>query len=130
MPPRALGELWSAFYRRLAASLDGEDAVACAAEHPLRAPVALFLRHRFGRQFSRHVDGTSTSTPSPGRGAEQVTTDLSISRDLLDAARTLEARYAALGLASPCGDLLDEERERQAQLTSSLDEALSGEEER
>ncbi len=130
MPPRALHALWSTFYRRLAATLDVEDAVACAAEYPPRAPVALFLRHRFGRQFCRHVEGTSSVDSSAGRRVEQVTTDLSASRELLDAARTLEARYAALGLAFPGCDLLEEERERQAKLASSLDEALSGEEER
>lgn len=130
MPPGALRELWSAFYRRLAASLDVENAVACAAQSPPRAPVALFLRHRFGRQFSRHVDWSSGPIPLPGRGTEQVTTDLTVSRALLDAARTLEARYAALGFVFPGPDLLEEERERQDQLASSLDEALSDEEER
>ena len=133
MPPRALCALWSAFYRRLAAALDVEEAAACAAKCPPRAPVALFLRHRFGRQFSRHSDGTSGFVSSPGRGTEQVTTELSVCRDLLEAARALEAKYASLGLVFPSPDLLpdllEEEQKRQARLASSLDEALSEEDE-
>ncbi len=39
-----------------AESLDVEDAMMAASQRPLLTPVVLFLRHRFGRQFTRQGD--------------------------------------------------------------------------
>ncbi len=114
MHPRVYREFWRAFYERLAASLDVEDAMMAASQRPLLTPVVLFLRHRFGRQFTRQGDDARRSPTWPTFGAgrprratpltpAQVTADLRAPRDLLDAAKTLEARYARSGSSSRAG---------------------------
>ncbi|WP_437959781.1 hypothetical protein WME76_09140 [Sorangium sp. So ce119] len=139
MHPRVSREFWRAFYQRLAAALDVEDAMMSASERPLMTPVVLFLRHRFGRQFTRQDDDTRRSPAWPTSGAgqtpagdvpltpAQVTADLSCSRDLLDAARTLEARYASLGLEFPGKALIERESQRQAGLDEALEQSLTEE---
>ncbi|WP_437639187.1 hypothetical protein [Sorangium sp. So ce854] len=137
MHPGVSREFWRAFYRQLAAALDVEDAMMSASQRPLATPVVLFLRHRFGRQFTRQGDVTRRSPAWPTFGSgpmpevpltpAQVTADLSCSRDLLDAARTLEARYASLGLEFPGKRLIQREIQRQAGLDEALDESLSSE---
>lgn len=136
MLPRASQEFWSVFYQRLAETLDAEDALTVASPRPIAAPVVLFLQHRLGRQFSRKGDESRRSATWPTHGAgetpedvapltpSQVTADLSVSRDLVDAARALQARYAALGLDFPGKDLIEKECERLAVLDAALDEAI------
>ncbi|WP_437984356.1 hypothetical protein [Sorangium sp. So ce117] len=137
MHPRVYREFWRAFYERLAVSLDVEDAMMAASQRPLLTPVVLFLRHRFGRQFTRQGDEARRSPTWPTFGAgqtpegdvpltpAQVTADLSCSRDLLDAAKMLEARYASLGLEFPGKGLIEREGQRQAALDEALEQSLS-----
>ncbi|KYF84901.1 hypothetical protein BE17_10120 [Sorangium cellulosum] len=136
MHPRVVREFWRAFYPRLAAALDVEDAMMSASQRPLVTPVVLFLRHRLSRQFAREGEETrrSPSWPTLGTGqtpAEgvpltpaQVTADLSCSRSLLDAARALEARYTSLGLEFPGKGLIERETRRQADLDEAIDRSL------
>ena len=126
---------FGAFYPRLAASLDAEDALAFAAPSPNRAPFALHLRQRFGRQLVRSEPGPGDVVFDPG-GANtrpalaDVCADLAIAGKLLDAARALERRYAASGRAFPGAGLLDRERDRQRGLAAYLDAALRRERDR
>ncbi|WP_437679668.1 hypothetical protein [Sorangium sp. So ce131] len=135
MPPPAIRDFWSAFYERLAASFDVEDAMSSAAQRPLVTPVVVFLRHRLGRQFCRPDDpalrcpawttvGTG-QTPSDQvlLTVAQVTADLSITRELLDAARRLETRYTSLGLDFPGARAVAEEHKRQCRLDEAIDES-------
>ncbi|XYI01371.1 hypothetical protein ACMHYB_17110 [Sorangium sp. So ce1128] len=136
MHPRVSREFWRAYYQRLAAALDVEDAMMSASQRPLVTPVVLFLRHRLGRQFAREGEETrrSPSWPTLGTGQTpsdgvpltpaQVTADLACSRDLLDAARELEARYASLGLEFPGKGLIERETRRQASLDEAIDQSL------
>ncbi|WP_437758215.1 hypothetical protein [Sorangium sp. So ce1389] len=136
MPRLAFRHFWRAFYERLAEALDVEDALMCAARRPLIMPVVLFLRHRFGRQFSRQGEGMRRSPTWPTHGSSQtsadvpltpaqVLADLSVSRDLLDTLGRLDARYASLGLDFPEKSLVESERRRLADLDEALDQSLS-----
>ncbi len=130
--PQALRSFWREFYRRFAEALDVEDALVSAAPHPLTVPMVLFLRHRFGRQFSRSAG--SDLDPAPGAGESvdpaQVSADLSLSGSLLEAAQSLQQRYAELGLEFPGNDLIHEERERERALASYLEALLAREKSR
>jgi hypothetical protein len=128
--PPELGRFWRAFYGRFAEALDVEDALAAATPCPLVVPVVLFLRHRFGRQFTRRAADPNDVSFDPGGAAglassAQLSAELAMSGDLLEAASALQKRYAALGREFPGKDLIDRERERQGALASYLDEALS-----
>lgn len=135
MHPGVSREFWRAFYQQLATALDVEEAMMSASQRPLTAPVVLFLRHRFGRQFTRQGDETRRSPAWPTLGSgptpdvpltpAQVTADLSCSRELLDAAKTLEARYASLGLEFPGKRLIERESRRQAWLDEAIEQSLS-----
>lgn len=128
MPEAEQARFLRAFYERFAETLDVEDALAVAAPCPLRAPVVLFLRHRYGRQFHRRAGGPLDVDFEPGGEDDErarASADLAVSSDLLDAAVTVQQRYAALGQPFPGGELIDKERERQRGLAAYLDDALS-----
>jgi hypothetical protein len=127
--PPELARFWRTFYARFAETLDVEDALVEAAPCPLRTPLVLFLRHRFGRQFYRHAGDPDDVSFDPGgesaASPAQASADLAVSGELLDAAITLQERYAALGRPFPSGALIDRERERQQALAAYLDDALA-----
>ncbi|AUX40932.1 uncharacterized protein SOCE26_023340 [Sorangium cellulosum] len=135
MSPPVSRDFWRAFYERLAASFDVEEAMSSAAQRPLVTPVVVFLRHRLGRQFCRPDDPalrcpvwtTAGTGQTPADQVlltvAQVTADLSITRDLLDAARRLETRYASLGLDFPGTSAIAEEHKRQSRLDEVVDES-------
>jgi hypothetical protein len=132
--PAELEQLWRQLYRRFADTLDVEDALAAATPHPLRAPLVLFLRQRFGRQFSRGADDGDDPDDwddvsfDPGSAdppsAAQASADLATSGDLLDAVTELQGHYAKLGDPFPGQELVDKERDRQRALAAHVDGAL------
>ncbi len=130
--PRDLRSFWRELYRHFAEVLDVEEALVSASPYPLTVPMVLFLRHRFGRQFTR-VSGPDVDV-DVGAGAPadpaQVSADLSLSGSLLEAAQSLQRRYAELGLEFPGNDLIHEERERERELASYLEALLAREKSR
>ena len=128
--PLELGRFWLAFYRRFAEVLDVESALAAATPCPLEVPVVLFLRHRFGRQFTRAAIDPDDFSFDPGEGAglsgsAQLSAELSISGKLLDEAEALQKRYDELGLVFPAKEQIDRARARQGALASYIDDELS-----
>lgn len=127
--PSELGRFWRAFYQRFAEALDVENALAVATPCPLMVPVVLFLRHRFGHQFTRAVVDPDDVSFDPGAPADLASSaplsdELAVSGKLLDAAVSLQERYAALGLVFPGQDVIDKARVRQHALASYIDDAL------
>ena len=132
LAPLELGRFWRAFYRRFAEVLDVEDALAAAIPCPRDVPVVLFLRHRFGRQFTRHVADPDDISFDPGSAAGlsssvQLSAELSISGKLLEAAEAVQKRYDELGWVFPCKDQIARARERQGALASYIGSELSRE---
>ncbi len=128
--PLELGRFWRAFYRRFAEVLDVESALAAATPCPLLVPVVLFLRHRFGRQFTRHAVNPDDFSFDPGAdeglsSSAQLSAELSISGKLLDEAEALQKRYDELGLVFPGREQIDKARARQGALASYIDDELS-----
>jgi hypothetical protein len=130
--PLELRRFWREFYLRFAEVLDVEDALVSATPHPLTVPMVLFLRHRFGRQFTRSAGSGVNLAPGAGGWADpaQVNADLSLSSGLLEAAQSLQRRYAELGLKFPGNDLIHEERARERALASYLEGLLAQEKSR
>ncbi len=129
--PLELGRFWRAFYRSFADVLDVESALATATPCPLVVPVVLFLRHRFGRQFTRHAVNPDDFSFEPGAdeglsSSAQLSAELSISGKLLVEAEALQKRYGELGLVFPGSEQIDKARARQGRshrisTTSSLE---------
>jgi hypothetical protein len=98
LPPPALAQFWSTFYRRLAEALDVEDALMTATPCPMKVPIVLFLRHRAGRQFTRCDDalGVESERGSSAKqlGPEQAGTGSSVRGKLLDSMLDLQPRSA------------------------------------
>lgn len=125
--PNELGRFWSAFYRSFAEVLDVESALAAATPCPLLVPVVLFLRHRFGRQFTRHAANPDDFSFDPGAAlasSAELSAELSMAGKLLDAAEALQKRYAELGLVFPGKEQIDKARARQGALASYIDDEL------
>ncbi|APR80032.1 Hypothetical protein A7982_05379 [Minicystis rosea] len=124
-----LPRFWRTFYTRFAETLDVEDALVEAVPSPLRTPIVLFLRHRYGRQFYRHADDFDNMSFGPGTETSttpaQASADLAVSSNLLAAAVALQERFAARGLPFPSAELIEKERERQRALAAYIDASLS-----
>jgi hypothetical protein len=131
IPQPEMTRFWRTFYRRFEASLDVEDAFIAATPCPMRTPIALYLKHRFGRQFFRR-DGLPEIhlECSPGGAAQPIdpadaSAELAVSGKLLDAVEALERKHPALGPMLRHDGLLAEERERRGKLASYLEALLA-----
>ncbi|MGA9998098.1 MAG: hypothetical protein WBP93_21975 [Pyrinomonadaceae bacterium] len=94
-------KFWSRFYQGLATSLSVEDAMSKAQESGPPAAVALFLRHRLGREFVRskvsRSRGAKAASATTAKAAPNViSADLQVSRSLLDDLRAVDSKYANL----------------------------------
>jgi hypothetical protein len=130
LAPPELARFWRRFYERFAEVLDVEGALIEATPCPIRTPLVLFLRHRFGSQFYRSTNDPGDVCFDPGDGAGAIdpahaSADLAVSADLLHAAMAVRKHYAALGVKFPGEDLLEGEHERQRALAAYIDSALS-----
>ena len=128
--PLDLRSFWRELYQRFAEVLDVEDALISANPHPLTVPMVLFLRHRFGRQFTRGAGQSVEPGPGGSFDPAQMSADLSLSSGLLEAAQSLQQRYAELGLEFPGSDLIHAERARERALASYLEALLAREKSR
>jgi hypothetical protein len=127
--PLELRRFWREFYQRFVEVLDVEDALVSATPYPLKVPMVLFLRNRLGRQFTRCAESDvdlKTGVPGSANPA-RASAELAISGSLLEAAQTLQQRYAELGLEFPGKGLIRDESEREQALATYLDAVLADE---
>jgi hypothetical protein len=132
MPSWRMEGFWRQFYAGLAETLSIEDALLhCQTPGP-PVPVAVFLRHRLVRQFSRRALAQSfaafestASTPDP----TLIQAELKASRRLLQQLEAIDSKFAGLEGGVTRSDVLERERGRQQELERSLKPWLEQEEE-
>lgn len=78
---------WGRFYTQLAAKLSVEEALLEARATGPAPPVALFLRHRLGREFSWRSTGDASVDPA------RLSAHVKASRELLQNLEAIDARF-------------------------------------
>ncbi len=108
-------EFWRLFYRTLAESLSVEEAVVRGRAAASAPPMALFLRHRLGREFVR-----PTARATPMVEPTRLSADLQVARQLVEQLRAVDSNFAGLEGNISGTPLLERESARQEQVEQGL----------
>lgn len=116
LPESRLHEFWRSFYEGLAETLSVEDAVIRGQTGGSPSPMALFLRHRLGREFIRKP----TWSPADEVQPTQINAELQVSRSFLDELHAVDSKYSNLEDNVTGSSLVEKESKRQDRLDDAL----------
>lgn len=120
-PPQAEG-FWAVFYQELADRLSIEEAVVSARTSVPGLPLALFLRHRAGREFRRWpISFTSGEGRSLYAQPNSMFGYLQVSRDFLERLAAIDAQFKDLPDNLTDSSLVEQVRIQQADIARALD---------
>lgn len=111
-----ISSFWLDFYQALVTALSIEEALQRAQSGAPVIPMALFLRHRLGKEFQVGSASRSPSPPNP----TQLAADLQVSRSLLDQLQAVDSHYSDLAGNLTQTPLVERESARQAELEQEL----------
>lgn len=114
-------DFWRDFYETLATALSVEDAVEHAHNSTPWAAVALFLRHRLGREFVRRVSTHGFESASRQGDPTAINADLQVARSFLEDLRAVDSKYAAFADNVTDSELATAESARQDHLDGLLE---------
>jgi hypothetical protein len=114
MPDGQVHDFWRSLYQGLAQTLSVEQALIQARLSGPPAPVAVFLHHRLGQEFSRRTMADPEFDPV------RLNATVKASRDLLEHLQAIDARYGDLAASQP-SPLREAEQERLSTVETTLE---------